>query len=119
LAIKCQDIADPAAIDISPFKTCVQKQPKPPFILTFLLLAITRDQDVFNLLASNRRAVGTVVKRIQLRLWNSFYHKHGSSSEAHGFHVCGSCFGAVAILELKKWLSHYRVKEKSRESSQT
>jgi len=56
LAINCQDIAGTAAIDISPFKTDVPKQPEPPFTLTVLLAAITREQDVFNLLASNRRA---------------------------------------------------------------
>jgi len=56
LAINCQYIADTAAIDTSPFKTDVTKQPKPPFTLTVLLVAITREQDVFNLLASNRRA---------------------------------------------------------------
>jgi len=41
-----------------------------------------------------------------------FFREHGSSSGAHGFHVCGSCSGAVAILELKKCGSHYRTKEK-------
>ena len=30
-----------------------------------------------------------------------FFHEHGSSTGAHGFHVCGSCSGAVAILELE------------------
>jgi len=30
-----------------------------------------------------------------------FFHKHGSSSGDHGCHVCGSCFGEVAILEVK------------------
>ena len=41
-----------------------------------------------------------------------FFHEHVSSSRAHGFHVFGSCSGAVAIPELKKWGSHYRAKEK-------
>jgi len=56
LAINCQDIAGTAAIYISPFKTDVPKQPKPPFTLAVLLVAITREEDVFNLLAFNRRA---------------------------------------------------------------
>jgi len=56
LAINCQDIAGTAAIDISPFKTDVPKQPQPPLTLTLLLVAITREQDVSKLLASNRRA---------------------------------------------------------------
>jgi len=56
LAINCQDNAGTAAIDISRFKTDVPKQPKPPFTLKLLLVAITREQDVSNLLASNRRA---------------------------------------------------------------
>jgi len=30
-----------------------------------------------------------------------FFHKHGTSSGADGCHVCGSCFGEVAILEVK------------------
>jgi len=41
-----------------------------------------------------------------------FYHEHGSNSGTHGFHVCGSCSGAVAILQLKKCGSHYRTKKK-------
>jgi len=49
-------MAGTAAIAISPFKTYVPKQPEPPFTLTILLVAITREQDVSNLLASNRRA---------------------------------------------------------------
>jgi len=64
----------------------------------------------FNLLAA--KGCGAVVKMIQLRLRSSFFHEHGSSSGAHGFHVCGSCSEAVAILELKKWGSHYGDKEK-------
>ena len=56
MAINCQDIADTAAIDVSPFKTDVLKQPKPPFTLIVSLVAITREQDGFNLHASNRRA---------------------------------------------------------------
>jgi len=43
LAISCQDNAGTAAIDISRFKTDVPKQPKPPFTLTLLLVAITRE----------------------------------------------------------------------------
>ena len=56
LAINCQDIAGAAVIDISPFKIDAPKQPQPPFTLTLLLVAITREQDASSLLASNRRA---------------------------------------------------------------
>jgi len=41
-----------------------------------------------------------------------FLHEHGCSTGAHGFHVCGSCSRAVAILDLKTWGSHYRTKKK-------
>jgi len=43
-------------IDISPFKTDIPKQPQSPFTLTLLLVAMTRDKDFSNLLASNRKA---------------------------------------------------------------
>jgi len=99
LTINCQDIGDTGAIDISPFKTDVPKQPQPPFTLTLILVAITREQDVSNLLAStaglrSRRKNDTASGP------KLFFHEHDSSSGAHGFHVCGFCPGAVTILEL-------------------
>ena len=98
-------------IDISPFNTAEPKQPKPPFTLTVLLVAITQEQDVFNLLVSTAglRSRG---KNDTASAPELFFHEHGSSSGAHGFHMCGSCTGAVAILELKKWESHYGAKDK-------
>ena len=100
MAINCQDIADTAAIDISPFKTHVPKQPNnPPFTLTLLLVAITREQDVFNLHASNRRAARSGGKNDAASVTELFFHEHGSSPGDNGFHMCGSCSGAVAILE--------------------
>jgi len=90
LAVNCQDIAGTAAIDSSPFKTDVQTLPQPPLTLTLLLVAMTREQDVSNLLAStaglrSRREYDTALAP------ELFFHKHGSSSGAHGFHLCGSC----------------------------
>jgi len=109
LAINCQDIAGTAAIAISPFKTYVPKQPQPP--LTLLLVEIPREQDDSYLLASTAglrsRGQNDTASAPEL-----FFHQHGSISGAHGFHVCDSCSGAVAILELKKCGSHYRAKAK-------
>jgi len=109
LAINCQDIAGTAAIAISPFKTYVPKQPQPP--LTLSLVATTREQDVSNLLASTA-GLRSRAKYDTASAPELFFHEHGSSSGAHGFHVCGSCSGAVAILEFKKCGSHYRTKAK-------
>jgi len=113
LEINCQDNVGTAPIAISPFKTDVPKQPQPPFTLTLLLVAITREQNVSNLLASTAglRSHG---KNDTSSAPELFFHEHGSSSGAHGFHVCGSCSGAVAILEFKKCGSHFRTKAKVR-----
>jgi len=89
LAINCQDIAGTAAIDISPFKTDVPKKPQPPFTLTLLLVAITREQDIFNLLASTA-GLRSRRKNDTASAPELFFHEHGSSSGAHGFLVCGS-----------------------------
>jgi len=77
LAINCQDIAGTAAIAISPFKTYVPKQPQPP--LTLSLVAITRDQDVSNLLASTA-GLRSRRKNDTASAPELFFHEHGSSS---------------------------------------
>ena len=41
-----------------------------------------------------------------------FFHEHGSISGAHGFHICGYCSGALAILEFKKVGKPLRGQEK-------
>ena len=111
MAINCQDIAGTAAIDISLFKTDVPTQPQPLCTLTHLLVAITREQDISNLLASTA-GLRSRRKNETASAPELFFHEHGSISRVHGFHVCGSYSGAVAILELKKCGSHYRTKEK-------
>jgi len=99
LAINGQDIADTAAIDISPFKTDVLKPPKTTFRPNSFIGGNNSRARCFQFACFHTPGCVPVVKMIQLRLWSSFFHEHGSSSGAHGFHVCGSCSGAVAILE--------------------
>jgi len=72
LAINCQDIADNAAIDISPFKTDVPTQPKPPFTLTVIGGNNSRAR-CFQFACFQPQGCGAVVKMIQLRLRSSFF----------------------------------------------
>jgi len=96
-AISCHEIADTSEIHISTFKTTLGKQLEPLLSLRVLLVAITREENVFSLLGSNN-----------IHGWNIH--------TGDGFLLCLPSFCAIQIKE-RFWICnhwHSKVEESSR-----